>query len=504
MFCTLVAFGDLPSDLNDRMYTYIDLWEGKGLISGIPPLRPYPIQYLKEIFKEVMRRGGEDAGIAGEFLESINPDFSLKPTPGHESRFTPDAFYGETGSDFPFVGNLHPLVSYSGRAAIWLVDRQQGDLLPFGAVSERDYLEDWSDFDLFGRKVFVRQSLALSTTIGTSSVYLSLGLNRNSFGPFFENGVILGPQAPHAGTFNFTWRLKKTILTIAHFMLTATNETGKGRYPGKYMSLHGLQIFPFSWLEVGVFESIVYGGRLEPLYLIPLSEFFYFQGIIGFLDNAMFGASVKIRFFEDVQYMAVLYIDDLHFNDMVRFDFDTKYKVAVQTGITWTPLYTYMKRIAFDYTMVTPYTYSHIDSGINYQNYTHAGVNLGPALEPNSDRLSLDILITPRKWIDVTLMSRFIRHGNASAGYTDGDGSIFDDGFDDSGQPTFQDSTRFLTQDILEYNFQIGAEGDLRIPLGKGVVTAKAGYTLEYWTNKDFTNEKELSHIFTIGTGYLF
>jgi len=500
------VFGDFPADPNDRIYQYLDLWEGKGLILNLPPLRPYPIQYLLELFGEVAARGGEEGKIAREYMEILSPQFSIQPSPGHTSRFTPDSYYGETGAEFPFIGNLTPLVSYTGRASVWLLDDEQGNLLPYGGMSKRDYLTDWSDIDLFGRNLAVQQSLALSTAVGTSSVYLNIGLMRGSFGPFTTNGLVLGPQAPHTGQFNFTWRMKKSVFTVATLALTATTNNGEGRYPSKYLALHSLNLFPLPWLEVGVFESVVYGGRFEPLYIIPFSEFFYFQGIIGFPDNSLIGTSVTIRFLRDFKYALMLYADDLHFNDMARLDFDTKYKVAFQTGLFWTPLYKLLKSVKLDYTLVTPYTYAHIQTSgtVNYQNYTHAGESLGPALEPNSDRIELEALFTPYKWVDVTLSAGLIRHGNASDGYTDGDGSIFDPGYDDEGNPTFQDSTRFLSQEILEYNMQCGIGTVTRVPVGKGRLTFEAGYVLEYIWNKDFEPGEEIRNIVTLGVEYAF
>jgi len=495
-------WAQLPCEPGDKIYEYIDLWEARGYISKVPPLRPYSNQYILSVLEDVSLRGGEDGRTAREMLAELTERFSLNPEPGHTSRFTPEAYYSETGADFPFTGNLHPLVSYSGRAGIWIISMpEEGDLLPRGTVPVRDYLSDWSDFDLFERNFLVRQSLSVSTSIGNENIYFNAGLNRGSYGPFFENGLIIGPQAPNTGQFALTWRLRKTIITIATFMLSASTNSGAGIYPGKYLQFHSITAYPFPWLELGILESVIYGGRFEPYYLVPLSEFFYFQGTIGFPDNSMVGFSGKIRFPYNLQYALILYIDDIHFNDVVRFDFDTKYKVALQTGLFWTPEISWLSRMALDYTMVTPYTYSHVSkTDINYQNYTTGGELLGPALEPNSDRVTLKADFYPLPWLKITGKGIFSRHGNASEGETDGDGTIFDDGFDDQGKPTFQETTRFLIQDVLEYRIQGGVDSELAFSLkGRRKLYGNLGYALEYVINEDLTDSRNIYNYFTLG-----
>ena len=44
----------------------------------------------------------------------------------------------------------------------------------------------------------------------------------------------------------------------------------------KYLMIHGLDYSPTGWLELGAFESMVWVDRIEPLYFIPLSEYFFF------------------------------------------------------------------------------------------------------------------------------------------------------------------------------------------------------------------------------------
>jgi hypothetical protein len=158
--------------------------------------------------------------------------------------------------------------------------------------------------------------------------------------------------------------------------------------------------------------------------------------------------------------------------------------------------------------MVTPYTYSHRDqiSGpANYSNYTHIGTPLGPSLEPNSDRFTLDASVSPLPFFNIGLRFRTIRHGNASAGITDGDGTIFDDGYDDAGNPTFQSETRFLSQDVLEKILQLGLDADYTLWKGWGTLKGKLGYTFERILNPGLVQgEREFNHFFALSLSYQY
>ena len=181
------------------------------------------------------------------------------------------------------------------------------------------------------------------------------------------------------------------------------------------------------------------------------------------------------------------YFDDMSFNDMIRLNFNTRMKFAFQTGVSWTPNYRYLARLAFEAMVVTPYTYTHSDSATltdpNFLDYTNEGQNIGPSIQPDSARLEISALVRPDPTVDVKAFARALFHGNASSdpGFS-GTGTIFDNG---SGPPEAFATFRFLTQAVIEQTFQAGfnAKAYLSTPIGK--VQVYADYTFEYILNKD-------------------
>ena len=109
--------------------------------------------------------------------------------------------------------------------------------------------------------------------------------------------------------------------------------------------------------------------------------------------------------------------------------------------------------------MLTPYAYAHSDDNgdvpgtgnPNYLDYTNAGQNIGPSIQPDSLRLEVNALLRPDSSLDLNPFARMILHGNAGASYG-GTGTIFDYGYGISPEPYY--TFHFLDQSVIEKTFQ--------------------------------------------------
>jgi hypothetical protein len=275
----------------------------------------------------------------------------------------------------------------------------------------------------------------------------------------------------------------------------ATGPTGGSVSPDKFLSIGGLEFYPLDWLTIGVFDSVVWGKRFEPLYLLPVVTF-YTQGLVGFPDNSFIGVSGGAQLPGAVKVNFLLYVDDASFNDLIRLDFNTKLKAAFQVGASWTPNLPFLPRLRVTNLLVTPYTYTHPSYSpsdtANYLNYTNNGQNIGPSLQPNSDRIEIEALVRPASWVDFNLFGRLLLHGNASAGIpglSPGDGTINDPGItgsgDDTSLPPFPlpagyGYLRFLTQSVIEKITQAGFEATASFDTSVGEIGVSLSYTFEY------------------------
>jgi len=497
-------------DLFDPVYGDLSSWELAGLIPRLPRLRPYPPQFIDRMLQIVVESGGKDAERARHYLVGTG-------------QLVRTRFVAETqirvDSGGLFFGNLSPSVATrldtpgvdaDGRYTMNLLDSTDGLILPAYDRAERDWVPDWAEFDLFDRSISIRQNLASNLSVGDAVRWFQFGIGRSSIGPFYHDGLALSRSAPSSIHLSFTWHTAQLSGQFLQAELTATDDAGGGRYPDKRLVLHSITWRPLSWFALDFYDSVVYGNRFDLRYLIPISSLYLTQGIAGFVDNALIGLGFEFRPFQWLSIPVSVYADDVHFNDLIRLDFETKYKLSFQVGASANPPWLHeIDRVSIDYLAVMPYMYSHRDQDDttvpNFSNYTQSGASLGPSLEPNSDRLSFRISGRPIKPIRLVAYFEAIRHGNPSTGFTSGDGTVFDDGYDDEGQPTFQSETRFLIQDLIEQTAKAGLTSTLSVRVRGFEISAVAGYTFTYSRNVGLIEgETESVHTFELSVGTRF
>ena len=507
------------SDIDDPLYKDLSLWQERGLISNLPPLRPYPIQLVRKLLETVQAEGDGDARQrATTYLKDVSADFKAHAAVNADVRSDFESFYQQYELRFSYQGTVAPGITFSGDLGGVASNNQVGALLPEYVRPDTNVVYDGGVAPLGSTGLTPRVSTKGEATFGSDSVYFQAGILRASFGPFFGDSIVLSPTAPQAGQFSVV--IHEALFTYTSLLLdiAATNNDGSGGpLPNKFLSLHSIEVYPTNWLSLGIIESVVWGGRLEPLYLLPFPSILFFaQGMVGYQDNSFVGLSASVKMPEALKADFMLYVDDAAFNDLIKLDFNTMLVLAAQGGLSWTPHLKFLERLGVSYTMVTPYTYSHEDAGgataPNYQNYTNNGQNMATSLEPDSDRIEVDALVRPFSFLDVTAFARLIRHGNGSEGIAGGgDGTIFDTGWVSS-LPTFTPAggfpnppgglwTRFLTQSVIEKTFQSGFDAVARINTVAGQVQASLGYTFEYSMNFDLGATNRLTNYLSVGLG---
>lgn len=537
----LPVWSQVVSNPNDRIYTDLKLWADEGLISRLPPLRPYPIQLVTQYLKEVERAGtAADRKRAAAYLDAIDHRFKGSITPSALVRVGIGSggrtHFEQAGLIGTIQGTLTPSVTYSARLGAYAMSNSatpgplqpgQPDTtfsLPLYQRPAQDVINDVSVNELPFIHLTPRLSMDSQTALGSSTAYFEAGLMRDSFGPFWGDSVVLSPTAPQSGNLSFTWREGFFTYTALLLAISATNNDGSGGpQPDKYLSLQSLEFYPTSWLSLGILDSVVWGTNLNPLYMLPVpTVFFYSSGTVGYPGAAHVGLSAGIKLPQSLRADFLLYQGDTSFNDIIRLHFNTMLIFAGQAGLSWTPDMRFLKRLSLGYTVVSPYSYTHenASSGLNYENYTNNGQNMATSLDPNSDRIQIKALVRPLPSTDVTLFGRYIRHANASYDIPNmpasANGTVFDDGTNSSGTLTYTPGSgysqlfRFLTQPVIEKVIQVGfdAKAYLDSPIGR--IDGEIGYTFQYVMNALDANGNPQSGVnatnsyVTVGAGISF
>jgi hypothetical protein len=497
-------------DPQDSLYEDLQAWDAQGLVPALPPLRPYPEGFIKSLLKTVMAGNSvfqrEKARRQYERLFGKALTIGVEGT-GISKRNGKEDTQEQLNVSAIAFGSLPVLdiFSISYDVNLLLSNKAPGEeIVPVNSAYAYDIYKDTADIGPFS----VYAGINTNAAVNYKNFWFQAGVSRSSWGDFYDNGVVLGPDAFHTGNLSLVLNQEKWNYTLALFLLSASSDVPTSSYikphPEKFMALHSIGFNPWDWLSFSIYENAVFGRRFEPLYLLPISPFMISQQLIGVDDdNIQMGLSVKIKPIRGLSLAANIFLDDAHFNDMVRFKFDTKIRTALQSGVTWAPASPYISLLGLDYTLITPYTYTHEDTsggGINYQNYTHNGRGLGAAIPPNSDRITLTGAFQPFKTIKVTTQAVFIRHANVNeslpwdvaAPYLySGANSVYSNGgildAPNAGEGYFDyahNHLMFMEQDTKQYITQLGLDVLWELPpLTFGTIAFSVEYLFEYIYN---------------------
>ena len=535
VFCLLSifsasVFAQVSADPTDEFYDLVERWEIEGVILEQPPLRPYPLQKIEEILTTVIESDNEyEAGIAEDYYErTFRRPFKVNVRANGNVRLGSDTPSDENWMDKQLIFGLGAAGDYAFRDFV----SAGYDLNVYGTNNiTLDAVPQYSAQPYYFRDSVDIKSLKaywiMDATFAGSyeDVYGQIGVNHLSFGPFYKKSAQVSPDAKHTANFSFVYAGERLSYTQALFGLSASNAKKDidDLFSKKFLAIHSLngQIFP--WLNASFYEVTIYGDRFEPAYLIPM-PFIITQALSGFDDNTFMGISFTVRPIPGFVWVNDLFMDDAGLGDLIQLDFDTKLQCTFQSAFKFSPVNVgWIDKIQLDYTMVSPYMYTHkqnlIDPAtgnwnigtlgvINYQEYTTAGDPLGLSLPPNTERIGFSASFTPVKKLKLSIHGNYIRHANINEslpedeilsylnspeGYFVTDGGIHNHqhvltGGDPekvgAGNNTYLDSAwnhfNFLTQDTQMHTYQAGFDVEYLVTTQKyGSLSLSAGYMFE-------------------------
>ena len=167
-------------------------------------------------------------------------------------------------------------------------------------------------------------------------------------------------------------------------------KTGDYLLPKKYAAMHHLSINLKKWLNIGVFESVIFGRKdhIELGYLNPLIFYRTIEGNIGSPDNVMLGFDFKANVAKQFQFYGQLLIDELNFKELRKDKTWWGNKVGFQLGGKYINAFNIPNLdLQGEINMVRPFTYSHYADATLYDfpvaNYTHYNQPLAHPLGAN-------------------------------------------------------------------------------------------------------------------------
>lgn len=524
-FAAFFTFSQAAVDINDSFYKEAQNWELRGLTGTLPLLRPYPLAVVERVLNDVIANGNEDESelAKSEYERIFSKPYGFyvkgsgnfkKSSSDEDENSTVKDLSGEIGAGGDV--RFHKLVSFSYKLGIYGETKNFGEYSPLYTNILEDSIYDAVDAGPFDAYLDWNTNL----TVGTESVYGTLGLSRIGFGPFYGEELALNDTGYHSANFVFNATKKHFSYASVYEVIGATRNIPEllgslDLNDGKFLAFHALRWNTFKKFNVTYYENIIFGPTANLSYFIP-APYAALQNIGGANDNLQMGLLFEVKPFAGFNWATDFFADDMDVDEMIKFNFDSKLRFGLQTGVIYSPEKTILERISLNYTAVMPYVYAHWeydndDSGTftgltwNYQNYTNAGINIGSTLDPNSDKISFSAQIKPTKKLTLDLTAGFTRHSNSAEDFSDdeaakymlaGYGVYSTDGtlsmsqmFSSEGKSgehvdSAWEKLGFMTSDHKMYVVQTGIDAEYELFKTKyGKLSLKIGYLFEYIKN---------------------
>ena len=194
----------------------------------------------------------------------------------------------------------------------------------------------------------------------------------------------------------------------------------------KYAAMHHLSLNVTKWLNLGLFEGVIFGrrNRYDFEYLNPIIFYRHIEGTIGSPDNAVAGFDFKANVAHRLQFYGQFLLDEFRLNSIRKTPDSWVNKYGIQLGGKYVDAFGIKNLdLQFETNRVRPFTYSHNDTTANY---THYNQPLAHPLGANFQEFIgiLHYQPAPKWMIDATAM--YYYKGLDSAGTNFG-GDIFKD-----------------------------------------------------------------------------
>lgn len=141
--------------------------------------------------------------------------------------------------------------------------------------------------------------------------------------------------------------------------------------PLKYTTTHYLSVNATKWLNIGLFESVVFSKSSYSFgYLNPVIFYRAIERAYGSPHNVNLGLSLKAIPLKNVQLYGQLFLDEFKSAELFSSRKWWGNKYGIQTGAKYFDAFTIPNLdLQAELNIVRPYTYSHADTTENYSHY---------------------------------------------------------------------------------------------------------------------------------------
>lgn len=206
----------------------------------------------------------------------------------------------------------------------------------------------------------------------TKYIDATFGYDKNFIGNGYRS-MFLGD----AGNSNLFFKLNTRIWKINYQNLfmelhSATIPGGDKLLPKKYAALHHLDVSVNKWLNIGLFEGVIFGrkDRFDFGYLNPVIFYRSIEQQNGSFDNSILGLDAKANIDRKIQVYGQISLDEFLLSEIKKNRGWWANKWGIQIGAKYIDAFGISNLdLQIEHNRVRPFTYSHRDSVANYTHY---------------------------------------------------------------------------------------------------------------------------------------
>ncbi len=195
--------------------------------------------------------------------------------------------------------------------------------------------------------------------------------------------------------------------------------------PKKYAAMHHLSMNVTPWLNIGLYESIIFSreNHFEFQYLNPVILYRAVEQSLGSPDNALLGLNFKANPNIGAIFYGQFVLDEFKFSELISGDGWWANKYAIQGGMKIAdPFGVKNLLIQTELNIVRPFMYSY-NNGIS--EYSHYNQPLAHPFGSNFAELLLNVNYKPNKKILLNLTAFYNKQGRDSSATTSYGSNIF-------------------------------------------------------------------------------
>jgi hypothetical protein len=309
------------------------------------------------------------------FYEVNEPNFFLAVNPVFQYTVSKES----DNEDHLFLNSRG--VSLRGRIAnkvgfaAYITDNQERDALYVQQfIAERNAVPGAGFYKSFKEKGGVDYFDARGyVTFGVGKVIdLAFGYDKHFIGNGYRSLFLSDFSAPSV-FFKINTRIwKLNYQNLFMELNSAQRLNGDQLLPKKYAAMHHLDLAVTKWLNIGLFEGVIFGRKdhFEFGYLNPVIFYRSIEQQNGSFDNAVAGLDFKANAAKRFQFYGQFLLDEFSLDLVKKGNGWWGNKWALQAGVKYIDVLNIKNLdIQLETNRVRPFTYSHRDSVASYTHY---------------------------------------------------------------------------------------------------------------------------------------